>query len=191
MTKPSSSNMVAFENSETLCQWLKANHATQSELLVKIYKKGSGVPCVTWNDLVVECLCWGWIDGVKKSLDSDAYIQRITPRKPHSNWSKRNTEHVERLIKEGRMQEPGMLHVRAAKADGRWDSAYTVSDIQVPKDFIEALKDKPEAKAFYETLTKSSRYVIALGLTSAKKPETRLKRFSKYLDMLVNKVKPV
>ena len=191
MTKLSSSNMMAFENSEALYQWLKTNHATESELLVKIFKKGSGIPSVTWNDLVVECLCWGWIDGVKKSLDSDAYIQRITPRKPHSNWSKRNTEHVECLIKEGRMQESGMLHVSAAKADGRWDAAYRVSEITVPADFLTALEDKPKAKVFYATLTKSNRYLIALGLTSAKKPETRLKRFSKYLDRLVNEEKPV
>ncbi|WP_438465910.1 YdeI/OmpD-associated family protein [Marinomonas sp. PE14-40] len=183
--------MESFDTPKALNLWLEANHATESELLVKLYKKGSGIPSISWNELVVECLCWGWIDGVKKSLDAQSYVQRITPRKARSNWSKRNTEHVERLITAGRMQESGMVHVRAARSDGRWGAAYTVSEITVPEDFIVALKDKPDANAFYGTLTKSSRYVIALGLTSAKKPETRLKRFSKYLDMLANKVKPV
>ena len=190
MTKISSSNMMAFENSEALCQWLKSNHATESELLVQIFKQGSGIPSVSWNDVVIECLCWGWIDGVKKSLDAQSYVQRITPRKARSNWSKRNTEHVERLIEEGRMQEVGLVHVSAAKADGRWEAAYRVSEITVPEDFIAALEHKPNAKAFYATLTKSNRYVIALGLTSAKKPETRQKRFTQYLDMLVREEKP-
>lgn len=183
-------NALSFESSEALSQWLEANHASESELLVKIFKKDSGISSVSWNDVVIECLCWGWIDGVKKSLDAQSYVQRITPRKARSNWSKRNTEHVERLIEEGRMQEVGLVHVSAAKADGRWEAAYRVSEITVPEDFLTALEDKLEAKAFYATLTKSNRYVIALGLTSAKKPETRQKRFTQYLDMLVREEKP-
>lgn len=182
--------IMSFESPQKLSEWLESSHATESELLIKIFKKGSGIQTVSWNDVVVECLCWGWIDGVKKSLDSDAYIQRITPRKPRSNWSKRNTEHVERLLEEGRMQESGMLHVRAAKADGRWESAYTVSEMKVPEDFLMALESMPKAKQFYGTLTKSNRYVIAYGLTSVKRSETRLKRFSMYLDMLTNEEKP-
>lgn len=190
MTTLNIANALSFESSEALSQWLEANHASESELLVKIFKKDSGISSVSWNDVVIECLCWGWIDGVKKSLDAQSYVQRITPRKARSNWSKRNTEHVERLIEEGRMQEVGLVHVSAAKADGRWEAAYRVSEITVPEDFLTALEDKLEAKAFYATLTKSNRYVIALGLTSAKKPETRQKRFTQYLDMLVREEKP-
>lgn len=181
---------MTFATSIDLYQWLKVNYAIESELWVKIYKKKTGIVSVTWNDVVIEALCWGWIDGVKKSIDDQAYLQRITPRKARSNWSKRNTEHVERLINEGRMMEPGLVHVRAAKADGRWDSAYVVSEMEVPEDFLTALESKPNVKAFFETLTKSSRYVIAYGLISAKKPETRLRRFEKFMNMLVNEEKP-
>jgi len=146
---------------------------------------------VTWDDVVIESLCWGWIDGIKKSFDDQAYLQRVTPRKARSNWSKRNTEHVERLITDGRMTEPGLVHVRAAKADGRWENAYTVSEMEVPADFLAALERKPKAKQHFETLTKSSRSVIAYGLTSAKKPETRQRRFEKFIDMLARKEKPI
>ena len=176
---------LAFASSRDLSEWLKANHATESELWVKVFKKKSEVPSVTWDDIVTETLCWGWIDGVKKSLDDQAYLQRITPRRTRSRWSKRNTEHVERLIAEGRMEEPGLVCVRDAKADGRWDDAYPPpSETGVPADFVAALADRPEAKRFFETLTKSSRYSIAIGLTTAKRPETRRRRFEAFMDML-------
>jgi uncharacterized protein YdeI (YjbR/CyaY-like superfamily) len=159
-------------------------------LWVKIFKINTGIQSVTWNDVVIEVLCWGWIDGVKKSLDDQAYLQRITPRTKRSNWSKRNTEHVERLLKEDRMKEAGLVHVRAAKEDGRWQNAYVVSEMEIPTDFLATLESKPDVKAFFETLTKSSRYVIAYGLISAKKPETRQKRFDKFMHMLANEEKP-
>jgi uncharacterized protein YdeI (YjbR/CyaY-like superfamily) len=181
---------MSFKTPKDLGSWLEKNHAIESELWVKIFKKKTDVPSVDWDDVVVEVLCWGWIDGIKKSLDDQAYLQRITPRKARSNWSKRNREHVERLINEGRMKESGLVHVRVAKADGRWEKAYAVSEMKVPADFLTALNKKPKAKKFFETLTKSSRYVIAYGLTSAKKPETRERRFAKFIDMLANKEKP-
>lgn len=190
MPTPIPSRIEAFATSKDLGEWLRQNHNNQSELWVKIYKKHTGILSVTWDELVIESLCWGWIDGVKKSLDEQAYLQRITPRKARSNWSKRNTAHVETLIAEGRMKEAGLKHVREAKADGRWESAYVISEIEVPEDFISALANKPNLKLFYETLTKSSRYVIAHSLNSAKKPETREKRFAKYLDMLEREEKP-
>ena len=190
MAKTDVPKTMTFTSSKDLSAWLEANHATQSELWVKIFKKGSGVPSVNWNDVVIESLCWGWIDGVKKSLDDQAYLQRITPRKARSDWSKRNTKHVDRLIIEGRMQEPGLVHVRAAKEDGRWKNAYVVSEMQVPADFLAALESMPKAKQFFETLTKSNRYVIAYGLTSAKRPETRQRRFEKFMEILVHEEKP-
>jgi len=180
----------AFATSTDLRQWLKVNHAIESELWVKIYKKNTGIQSVTWNDVVIEALCWGWIDGVKRSIDGQAWLQRITPRKARSNWSKRNTELVERLIREGRMMESGLVHVREAKADGRWENAYVVSEIEVPADFLAALDSKPNVKQFFETLNKSSRYVIAYGLISAKKPETRERRFAKFMNMLAHGEKP-
>jgi|TARA_B110000967_G_scaffold106944_1_gene109648 uncharacterized protein YdeI (YjbR/CyaY-like superfamily) len=190
MPEPDPLRIMTFTTPKGLGQWLKANHATESELWVKIFKKNTGIQSVTWNDVVIEILCWGWIDGVKKSLDDQAYLQRITPRALRSNWSKRNTAHVERLINEDRMNEPGLVHVRAAKADGRWENAYVVSEMKVPVDFLAALERKPKVKAFFETLNKSSRYVIAYGLISAKKAETRIRRFEKFMDMLVHEEKP-
>jgi len=190
MPKPDMSKIVTFKSPKELSKWLQANHATESELWVKIFKKGSGVPSVIWDEVVIEALCWGWIDGIKKSLDDQAYLQRITPRKSRSKWSRRNTEHAERLIVEGRMEGPGLMHVRAAKADGRWEKAYVASEMKVPADFLAALENRTKAKQFYETLTKSNRYAIAYGLKSAKKPETRQRRFNKFMDMLIREEKP-
>jgi len=190
MPEPHPSKIKAFATPNELGLWLSLNHAIETELWVKIFKKDTGITSVAWNDVVIEILCWGWIDGVKKSIDELAYLQRITPRKARSNWSKRNREHVEGLIIQGRMTESGLVHVRAAKADGRWESAYVASEMKVPEDFLAALESKPEVKRFFETLTKSGRYVIAYGLTSAKKPETRLRRFEKFIDMLAREEKP-
>ena len=191
MSEPNLTKTMTFALPEDLSKWLEANHATESELWVKVFKKKSGVPSVSWNDVVVETLRWGWIDGVKKSLDDRAYLQRITPRKARSSWSKRNTEHAERLIAEGRMKEPGLVLVRAAKADGRWENAYLPpSEAEVPADFVTALADRPKAKRFFQTLNKSSRYAITYGLTTAKKPETRQRRLEKFVDMLDREEKP-
>jgi uncharacterized protein YdeI (YjbR/CyaY-like superfamily) len=190
MPEPDQDKIMTFETPKDLGQWLKLNYATEKELWVKIFKKKTGIPSVTWDDVVIEALCWGWIDGVKKSIDDQAYLQRITPRKARSNWSKRNIEHAERLINEGRMTEFGLVHIRAAKKDGRWENAYVASKIKVPPDFLAALESKPKAKQFYEALNKSSRYVIAYGLESAKKSETRQKRFAKFMNMMVHEVNP-
>ena len=190
MPEPDLARIMTFALPKDLGRWLKVNHATESELWVKIFKKGTGIPSVTWDDVVIESLGWGWIDGIRKSIDDQAYLVRITPRKARSNWSKRNREHVERLINEGRMTESGLVHIRAAKADGRWENAYVVSDMKVPADFLAALESKPAAKQFFATLNKSSRYAIAHGLTSAKKPDTRQRRFAKFMGMLVREEKP-
>lgn len=190
MPEPDLLRIMTFVTSKDLSEWLKVNHATESELWVKIFKKNTGIQSVTWNDVVIEILCWGWIDGVKKSIDDQAYLQRITPRRARSNWSRRNTDHVERLISEDRMKEAGLVHVRAAKVDGRWENAYVVSEMEVPADFLAALENQSKVKLFFETLNKSSRYVIAYGLTSAKKPGTRQRRFEKFIDMLVREEKP-
>lgn len=190
MPEPDPARIMTFASPTDLGRWLEVNHASETELWVKIFKIKTGILSVTWDDVVIETLRWGWIDSVKKSIDDQAYLQRITPRKVRSNWSKRNTVHVERLINEGRMMESGLVQVNAAKADGRWDNAYVTSEMQVPADFLAALDSKPKAKQFFETLTKSSLYVIAYGLTSAKKPETRQRRFATFIAMLVSEEKP-
>jgi len=181
--------MMSFKAPKDLSNWLQANHASESELLIKIFKKGSGITSINWNEVVIESLCWGWIDGIKKSLDEQAYLQRITPRKARSQWSKRNTEHVGRLIIDGRMKESGLVHVRAAKEDGRWENAYSASEMKVPADFLAALENIPKAKQFYETLSKSSRFAIAYGLESAKKSETRQRRFKTFMGKLIRNEK--
>lgn len=143
-------------------RWLEAHHASDAELWLKIFNKGSGKETIIWNEAVVEALCWGWIDSVKMPLDDKAYLQRFTPRRKGSSWSKRNREHVEKLISEGRMQEPGLAHVWAAQADGRWENAYAPSsEMTVPEDFLAALEPLPEAKAFFRTLNRANLYAIA------------------------------
>lgn len=190
MPEANPSRIKSFKSPKELARWLKKNHDIESELWVKIFKKKSGIPSVDWDDVVIESLCWGWIDGIKKSFDEEAFLQRITPRKARSNWSRRNREHVERLAKDGRMQESGLVHVRAAQADGRWENAYVISEMEIPEDFLEALESNPKAKKFFETLTKSNRYSIAYGLANAKKAETRQRRFDKFMTMLEANTKP-
>lgn len=185
------SNLILpFETSKQLFNWLQENHATHTELWIRIYKKHSATSSITWEEAVIELLRWGWIDGVKKSLDDHSYLQRVTPRKPGSNWSKRNRDVAQRLINEQTMTEFGLLQVIAAKADGRWENAYTASEMTVPNDFLSALTLIPQALDFYNSLTKSDRYVIAYGLTSAKRPETRARRFDKYMTQLKENRKP-
>lgn len=187
MPEPDKDRIRAFEDPAAFWNWLKINHASEPEVWLKMFKKGSGQRTITWNEAVVEALCWGWIDGVRKPFDGQAFLQRFTPRRKGSNWSKRNREHVERLIPEGRLQEPGLVHVRAAQLDGRWEAAYDpASEMTVPDDFLAALAERPKAKAFFETLNRQNLYAITYRLQTAKKPETRRKRFEKLLAMLDN-----
>jgi uncharacterized protein YdeI (YjbR/CyaY-like superfamily) len=179
------SKVNSFANSEAFAAWLESNHEQESELWMKIYKKDSEHQSIDWGQAVIEALCWGWIDGVKKSLDSEAYLQRFTPRRRGSPWSKRNCEHIERLVSEGRMREPGLVHVREAKADGRWDAAYSPqSEMEMPADFLTALDKSAKAKTYFESLSKSKKYTIFHALQTARTPETRVRRLDKYLSML-------
>lgn len=185
MPEPDKTRIYPFKAPADFFNWLKTHHDFEPELWLKIFKKGSGQATVSWEEAVIEALCWGWIDGIKKPWDDQAYLQRFTPRRKRSNWSKRNREHVERLLSEGRMQEAGLVHIRAAQADGRWGAAYApASEMTIPTDFLVALKHRPEARAFFETLNKTNLYAIAYRLQTAKKPETRQKRFDKFLTML-------
>ncbi|MEC7762668.1 MAG: YdeI/OmpD-associated family protein [Pseudomonadota bacterium] len=181
-----------FATSADLDAWLAANHARESELIVLLYKAKSGVASITWDDMVEACLCWGWIDGVKKSYDNISYTQRITPRKPRSSWSKRNVAHVERLTAEGRMRPPGQAQVDAAKADGRWDAAYAgPSDMVIPDDFLAALDKVPAARATYDGLTRAWLFSIYHALHSAKKPETRIARMERMIERMAEGLPPV
>lgn len=173
---------LAFQRSEDLAD----NHATSSELWVRIYKAGSGQRSVTWADCVVEAIRFGWIDGVKQSGDESSYFQRLTPLRAGSNWSAKNRSHADRLIAEGRMTAAGLAHVEAAHADGRWDTAYEGSaGIVIPQDFLNALADLPEAEAFFRTLDRKNLYPIYYRLQTAKRPETRARRMHLILEQLL------
>jgi uncharacterized protein YdeI (YjbR/CyaY-like superfamily) len=175
----------AFESEAALEQWFKVHHATKTELWVRMYKKKSGTPSIDWQGCVVACLCWGWIDGIKKSIDEVSFVQRLTPRRPKSNWSKINCAHAERLIAEGRMQPSGHAHVEAAKKDGRWEQAYGgFKEMVVPVDFLEALKENPAALLFYGTLNQQNLYAIYYRLATAKKPETRARLMTEFVNKL-------
>lgn len=176
-----------FKNPEQLCAWLKRHHKSKTELWVRIYKKGSGQESVSWNDCVVEAIAWGWIDGLKKSLDESSYLQRLTPRRSKSNWSKKNKDHAVRLISEGRMQPSGLLQVKEAKKDGRWEAAYEGSaDMKIPQDFLDALEKHRKAKAFFKTLKRKDLFPIYYQLTTAKKSETRTRRMGKIIERMSN-----
>ncbi|WP_244471064.1 YdeI/OmpD-associated family protein [Microvirga massiliensis] len=140
---------------------------------------------MTWTDCVVEAIRFGWIDAQKLPLDAVSFLQRLTPRKPKSNWSSKNREHATRLIAEGRMTPAGLTHVEAAKTDGRWENAYSGSaEMTIPRDFLDALATMPAAKAFFETLDRKNLYPIYYRLHTAKRPETRAKRMAQILAQL-------
>lgn len=177
--------MLAFETAAQLEEWLSAHHGSQRELWVRIFKKGSGTLSVTWDDCVVAALSWGWIDGQKKALDEVSFLQRLTPRRPRSSWSKRNREHAERLIAEGRMKPSGLLHVQSARENGRWDQAYAgSSEMVVPDDFLKELRKNTAAKRFYATLDRRNLFTIYHRLHTAKRAETRKKRIASMVAQL-------
>ena len=179
---------LPFQTPADLRSWLDHHHATAPELWVRLYKKASGTPSVSWTDCVVDAIAYGWIDAQKKPFDQLSYLQRLTPRKPRSNWSKKNCEHAERLIAEGRMMLAGQTEVDAAKADGRWENAYAGSSgMETPQDFLDALELNPEAKAFFATLDRRNLYPIYYRLHTAKRPETRAKRLHAMIEQLARK----
>jgi uncharacterized protein YdeI (YjbR/CyaY-like superfamily) len=176
---PSATEPLSFETPRHLEKWLEANGERERELWVRIFKKESGTPSVTWADCVVAAITWGWIDGHKKSLDAASFLQRLTPRRAKSSWSKINRAHAERLIAEGKMQPAGLAHVEAARRNGRWETAYAGSaGMVIPEDFLAALEKTPAAKRFFETLDRANLYAIYHRLQTAKRVETRTKRMA-------------
>jgi uncharacterized protein YdeI (YjbR/CyaY-like superfamily) len=177
--------MISFSTSAEFRLWLQKNHDTSSGIWLRIWKIDSEVPTVTYADALDEALCFGWIDGQKKSYDARSWLQKFTPRKSGSRWSKKNTEHVERLVKAKKMTPAGLREVKAAQADGRWKAAYdSFGAAEVPEDFMKELKKNKKAKAFFETLNKTNLYSICYRLQTAKKPETRKKRIETIITML-------
>jgi uncharacterized protein YdeI (YjbR/CyaY-like superfamily) len=165
--------------------WLSAHHASQAGLWLRIAKAASPLQSVTYAEALDLALCFGWIDGQKRRHDADSFLQKFTPRQKRSPWSKRNREHVERLIAAGEMHPAGLAAIAAAKADGRWDRAYdSPGTATVPDDLQAALDEHPEASAFFETLTGANRYAILYRIQTAVKPETRARRIAEFVAML-------
>lgn len=183
----SSMEIRAFPSPVEFRNWLKKNSGKVSGIWLRIWKVDAGLPTVTYAQAVDEALCFGWIDSQKKSGDGRSWLQKFTPRKPRSRWSKKNTEHVERLIKSKKMTPSGLREVNAAKMDGRWQAAYDSSAGSImPEDFLKELSKNKKAKAFFETLNKTNLYSISYRLQTAKKAETRAKRIKDIIKMLAS-----
>jgi uncharacterized protein YdeI (YjbR/CyaY-like superfamily) len=166
-------------------QWLEDNHAESEGLWIKVAKKGSGIESVRYPEVLEVALCFGWIDGRREALDDDYFLQRYTPRRSRSRWSRINRDNAERLIAEGRVRPAGLAEVERAKADGRWKAAYEGQKaMTVPDDLQRELDARPKAKAFFAELNSQNRYAILYRLHDAKKPETRARRLEKFVAML-------
>jgi uncharacterized protein YdeI (YjbR/CyaY-like superfamily) len=177
--------ILAFRSATAWEKWLAKDHATSDGLWLKIAKKSSGIPTVTYAEALEVALCYGWIDGQKGGFDDDYFLQRFTPRRARSKWSKVNCAKVDGLMKAGRMKPAGVAQVDAAKADGRWDAAYAgQSSAEVPEDFAKALSENRIAREFFATLSKSQRYPFLYRIQDAKRPETRLRRIAQFVELL-------
>lgn len=180
--------ILAFESQQAFHEWLDRHHADSPGFYLRIYKKASKTPTVTYAEALDEALCYGWIDSTKNAYDAESFLQRFTPRKPRSVWSQVNQEHVARLIAEGRMQPAGMQMIEEAKRNGQWEKAYEPgSRATVPEDLQARLDLDAEAKEFFEGLSKTNRYALLYRIQSVKKPETRLKRLDWAMDLLKRK----
>lgn len=185
MTKPTELPTLVFESKKKFAEWLAKNYDKSAGTWLKLAKKGTGIPSVTYAEALDVALCYGWIDGQRNGFDEIYFLQKFTPRRPKSIWSKINAEKVERLIASGEMKPSGLKAVEAAKQDGRWDAAYSSQkNISVPADFQSALDRNKKAKAFFETLTGSRRYAFLFRIETAKKAETRDKRIRIFVEML-------
>jgi uncharacterized protein YdeI (YjbR/CyaY-like superfamily) len=180
----------SFRSSAELRAWLAKEHARAPGLLLRIYKKNSGVPSVTYAEALDQALCFGWIDGQKLPFDANSWVQKFTPRTARSGWSRINVAHADRLIREGQMTPAGLKEVEAAKSDGRRAAAYDSSaNATVPPEFLKELARNAKAKQFYATLDKANLYSIAYRLQTAKRPQTKIKRIKLIIEMLARGAK--
>jgi uncharacterized protein YdeI (YjbR/CyaY-like superfamily) len=176
---------LAFATAKAWEAWLAKHHADATGLWLRLYKKASGHPTVTYAEALDCALCYGWIDAQLKPLDATSWLRRFTPRRPNSVWSSVNVGHAKRLIRAQRMRPAGLAQVHAAQADGRWRRAYDPPKaMAIPADFLRALASDKQAKAFFATLNRANLYAIAYRLQTAKKPETRERRMRSILAML-------
>jgi uncharacterized protein YdeI (YjbR/CyaY-like superfamily) len=188
---PDPKKIKTFRTEAAFQAWMKANHARETEIWVRIYKKASGHPTVTNAQALDVALCWGWIDGIRKSFDEQSFLQRYTPRRPRSLWSQINRDHVARLTAAGRMTPQGQRQVDAARADGRWDAAYapirSASEASIPDDLRAAIEANPRARKTLQTLNRLNLFALAFRTNNMKTPAGRARKIAALVDMLARR----
>jgi uncharacterized protein YdeI (YjbR/CyaY-like superfamily) len=174
-----------FKDEAALERWYRKNHDKADEVWIKVHKTGSGLPSVTIKQALDVALCYGWIDAIRKSFDEQSYLQRYTPRKKTSTWSKINIANIDRLREAGRMQPEGEAEVTRAKQDGRWDKAYgSFKDDEFPADLLAAIETEPKAKALFGKLTQQNRFALAFRTHKMKTEAGRARKIAEFVDML-------
>lgn len=185
---PHPSAITTFPTEAAFAAWLKAHHASDTEVWIKVHKKGSGLPSITTAQALDVALCWGWIDGLRKSFDEQSFLQRYSPRRPRGLWSQINRDHVARLTAAGRMRPQGQRQVDAAKADGRWNAAYapmrSASEATVPEDLRAAIEAVPRALATFRTLGRPNLFALTFRTNNMKTAAGRAKKVQELVAML-------
>jgi uncharacterized protein YdeI (YjbR/CyaY-like superfamily) len=185
---PDPKRIRAFRSEAAFDAWLRAHHARDTELWLRIYKKDSGKTTITPAQALDVALCWGWIDGIRKSLDDESFLQRYTSRRARSIWSQINREHVARLTAAGRMQPAGQQQVEAARADGRWDAAYapirSASAASMPHDLRAAIEADPRARRTFRTLGRVDLFALGFRTNNMKTPAGRARKIAALVAML-------
>jgi uncharacterized protein YdeI (YjbR/CyaY-like superfamily) len=185
---PDPKKIKAFKSEAAFEAWLRANHARETEIWLRVYKKGSGKPTVTNAQALDVVLCWGWIDGIRKALDDESFLQRYSPRRSRSIWSQINRDHVARLTATRRMKPPGQRQVDAAKADGRWDAAYApmraTTEASIPDDLRAAIDANPRARKTFQTLGRMNLFALVFRTNNMKTPAGRARKIASLVAML-------
>ena len=185
---PDPAKIKSFRTEAAFQSWLRKNHARETEVWLRIYKKNSGVPSITPAEALDVVLCWGWIDGIRKSFDEASFLQRYTPRREKSIWSQINRDHVARLTAAGRMTPPGQKQVDAAKADGRWDAAYaplrSASKDSIPDDLRSAIEASPGARKTFRTLGRRNLFALIFRTNNMKTAAGRARKIAALVAML-------
>ena len=185
MKNPEKLPILSFDTQRQWEAWLDKHHTDTKGIWLKVSKKDSGISSVSYSEALDVALCYGWIDGQKAPFDDRYWLQKFTPRRPKSGWSKLNCERAKSLIDQGRMKPGGLREVELARADGRWESAYdSQSKISIPDDLQKELDRNRKAKEFFSSLNSVNRYAILYRIQTAKKPETRAARIQKFVEML-------
>lgn len=182
--KVSPDKVREFADAQSFYDWLAKHHDVETEVWIKLHKKGSGLASITPVEAIDAALCWGWIDAIRKGLDDKSFLQRFTRRGSKSTWSQVNVDNVARLIEEGRMTEHGLRHVEAAKADGRWDKAYRIKDAEVPADLLVAIEASPAANETFARLSSQNRFALIFRTNALKTQAGRAKRIAAFVAML-------